>query len=105
MQQGWRRFTDEEAGVDVTGAVAGRRDMTGTVENVDTVTLAVVVAAGAVAGVEATETEVVVRKGATEAEAGVRTGVNVAEAEEAAADAVAAADVTGGEEVGVAAAC
>ena len=99
MQQDWRRFTDEEVGVDAIEAVAGRRDITGAVETVDTtVTLAVVEAAGAVA-------EAMGRRGATEAKAGVRSCVTVAETGEAAADAVAVADVTGGEEVGVAAAC
>ena len=80
--------------------MAGRIDITGAVKTVDTtVTSAVVEAAGAVAGVEATEAEAGVRRGTTVAEAGAEEEVL------AAADAVAAVDVTGGEQVGDAAAC
>ena len=36
VQQDWRRFTDEEAGVDANGAVAVRTDITGAREMADT---------------------------------------------------------------------
>ena len=65
VQQDWRRITDEEAGVDTTGAlhsgaVAGRVGITGVGRMADTTV--------AVASVKTVET--VAGVGATEAEAG-----------------------------------
>ena len=92
VQQAWRRFTDEEAGVDAIGAVAGRVDMTGVEEMVDTtVAVASVEAAGTVAGVIAIEAEAGMVEGAAESEAGV-----------VAAESVAVEEITGAdEEIGV----
>ena len=79
MQQDWRRFTDEEAGVDTTGAVEGRVDITGVGEMADTtaVALASFKATGTVAGVRATEAEAWVVN-AAETEAGYVTTGTVA---------------------------
>ena len=92
VQQAWRRFTDEEAGVDAIGAVAGRIDMTGVEEMADT-TVAVTSeeTTGTAAGVIATEAEAGIVEGAAESVAGV-----------VAAEAVAEEEITGAdEEIGV----
>ena len=79
VQQDWRRFTDEEAGVDTTGAVAGRVDITGVGEMADTTAVALTSfkATGTVAGVGATEAEAWVVN-AAETEAGYVTTGTVA---------------------------
>ena len=92
VQQAWRRFTDEEAGEDAIGAVAGRIDMTGVEEMADT-TVAVTSeeTTGTAAGVIATEAEAGIVEGTAESVAGV-----------VAAEAVAEEEITGAdEEIGV----
>ena len=89
VQQDWRRFTVEEAGVDATGAVAVRTDITGVRGMGDT-------------------TGAVVEVGAAEAEAGEVESTAETEAGVAAAETEAAAEITwaGAEhEVGVEEAC
>ena len=72
VQQAWRRFTDEEAGEDANGAVAGRIDITEVEEMADTtVAVASVEAAGTVGGVGATKAKAGVVESAAETEAGV----------------------------------
>ena len=96
VQQAWRRFTDEEAGVDAIGAVAGRVDITEVEEMADTtVAVASVEAAGTVAGVGATKAEAGVVESAAESEAGV-----------VAAETEAVEEITGADEkIGVEEAC
>ena len=84
MQQDWRRFTDEEAGVDAIGAMAGRTATTGAGEMADTTV--------SVAGVETTGT--VVEVGATEAEAGEVEGAAETEAGEVATETEATGEIT-----------
>ena len=87
--QAWWPRTDDEVGVDVTEAVAERVDMIGALVGADTtVTMAVLEAAGTVAGAG---TEM----GATDAEAGRNTG---ADAGALAAETAAAGEITGEEE-------
>ena len=78
LQQDWRRFTDEERGVDANEAVAGRIVTTGVVVRADTtetVALEGEEAAGEVAGEEAIGAEAAVVMSAAEAKAGeVTTG-------------------------------
>ena len=69
VQQGWRRITDGEVDVVATGAVAGRIVITGVVGMADT-NETVAIGEAAVAGIEATEAEAGVMRGATVAEAG-----------------------------------
>ena len=98
VQQDWRRFTVEEAGVDATGAVAVRTDITGVRGMGDTT--------DAVASVETAGA--VVEVGAAEAEAGEVESTAETEAGVAAAETEAAAEITwaGAEhEVGVEEAC
>ena len=84
VQQDWRRFTDEEAGVDAIGAMAGRTATTGAGEMADTTV--------SVAGVETTGT--VVEVGATEAEAGEVESAAETEAGEVATETEATGEIT-----------
>ena len=84
VQQDWRRFTDEEAGVDATGAVAVRTDITGAREMADTT---VAVASAETAGT-------VVEVGAAEADAGEVEGTAETEAGDVAAETEAAGEIT-----------
>ena len=84
VQQDWRRFTDEEAGVDANGAVAVRTDITGAREMADTT---VAVASAETAGT-------VVEVGAAEADAGEVEGTAETEAGDVAAETEAAGEIT-----------
>ena len=83
VQQDWRRFTDEEAGVDANGAVAVA-DITGAREMADTT---VAVASAETAGT-------VVEVGAAETEAGEVESTAETEAGEVAAETEAAGEIT-----------
>ena len=84
VQQDWRRFTDEEAGVDANGAVAVRTDITGAREMADTT---VAVASAETAGT-------VVEVGAAEADAGEVESTAETEAGDVAAETEAAGEIT-----------